>query len=327
MPIPSPKRAFQYAVYLLARTIETAVLLTPVETGMAIGRWLGRLAWRIDKRHRRIAVSNIRQVYGDRLTEREARRLARRSFVHMGSVFAEGIYLPKLVRYDTWHRYAVFHGYGRFFRYMFRGRGAIVVTAHLGNWELASYVSSAMAFPLFSIARPPSNPFIAERVRMVREAAGGETIEKKGAWDRMEEVLESGGILAFLADQHAGRMGVWVDFLGRPASTHKAIALLALSMNVPIVVVYTYRIGRRFKYVLRFQEYIYPEAYADDPNAVVSITQRFTDILGDAVMQHPDQWLWAHRRWREPRRRGRRRSNRSEITALGPAEKPGDPPS
>lgn len=311
---PDVKPALDYLAYVILRALELGLLLTPVGVGLRIGRGLGLVAWWLDGRHRRTAVANVRQVYGDRLTRAESRRLARRSFQHMGSVFVEGIYLPRLITPATWDRYAVLRGYGPVLRSLLSSQGAIAVTAHLGNWELCSYVSAVLGFPMFSIARPPSNPYVARRVREVRRASGQELIDKRGAWERMEEVLESGGMLAFLVDQHAGRGGVWVDFLGRPASTHKAVALLALSRNVPIIVGYTYRIGRGFRYVLKAAEVIRPADYAEDPHAVERITQRFSTTLGAAILRHPEQWLWAHRRWRE---RGRRVTHR--VPAARPA--------
>ena len=299
------KLLIDYIVYLIGRAVECTVLTVPVPAGLAIGRGLGLLVWWCARRRRRIALENIHYAYGGRLSPAEARRLARRSFVHMGSVFAESIYLPRLITPETWRRYAVFRGYGYLLRLMLAGKGAILVTGHLGNWELGAAVMAAVGFPVFAVARPPSNPFVARRVRQVREAVGQELIDKRGALEGLEEVLESGGVVGFLADQHAGRSGLWVDFLGRPASTHKAIALLALRMNAPILVTCAIRIGNRFRYLLSVEEVIRPADYADDPRAVEHITQRFTDTLGRLVMTYPEQWLWAHRRWR-PRRVRRR---------------------
>jgi KDO2-lipid IV(A) lauroyltransferase len=298
------KLVLDYAVYLVSRAVECAVLLTPLSVGMRIGRGVGLLVWWMDRRHRRIAVDNIRQVYGAQMTPAAARRLARHSFTHMGSVTAEVLYFRRLVREDTIDRYAAVQGYGVLRDLVLAGQGTIVVTAHLGNWELASHLCSILGFPPFSVARPPSNRFIARRLRQVRLASGQELIDKRGAMGAMEDVVASGGILGFLGDQHAGRTGVWVNFLGRPASTHKAIALLALTLKAPILVMYTYRVGKGFFYVIRIEEKIDPADYADDPQAIDHITQRYTDVLGRAILAHPGQWLWAHRRWRErPRRK------------------------
>jgi len=303
------KLALDYLVYLVGRTLECAVLLVPVPIGLGLGRGVGLLVWWCARGRQRVAVENIRHAYKGRLTRREMRRLARRSLMHMGSVAAESIYLPTRVTTETWQHYAVLQGYGPLLSLMLAGRGAIVVTGHLGNWELGAAVMAALGFPVFAIARPPSNRFVARRVRQVRQASGQELIDKRGAMDAMEDVLRSGGVLGFLADQHAGRSGAWVDFLGRPASTHKAIAILALQMNAPIVVTYTRRLGTGFRYIIRVEEVIQPTDYADDPHAIEHITQRYTTTLGRVIMTYPEQWLWAHRRWRQRRPRTRRRLN------------------
>ena len=310
MPISSKSitLAVQYVIYLMTRAIECAVRITPLDVGMRIGRALGLLVWCLDRRHRRVALGNLRLVYGDRLSRRAARRLARRSFTHMGAVSVEGLYFHRLVTEETLDRHVAVQGYGVLRDLVLAGQGTIVVTGHLGNWELAGHVSSVLGFPPFSVARPPSNPFLARRLREIRGASGQELIDKRGAMAAMEEVVASGGILGFLADQHAGHSGVWVDFLGHPASTHKAIALLALTLHAPILVLVTYRVGRGFFYVIRIEAKIDPADFADDPAAVQHITQRFTDALGRAILDHPDQWLWAHRRWRE--RKSRRNTGR-----------------
>ena len=319
------KLAFQFLVYLLGRSLECAVLLTPVPLGLGIGRGVGLVVWWLARRRRRIALDNIRHAYKGQLTPREMRRLARRSLMHMGSVAAETIYIPRLISVETWQRYAVLEGYRQVLQPILAGRGAIVVTGHLGNWELGAAVMAALGFPIFAIARPPSNPFVARRVRQVRQAYGQELIDKRGALDAMEEVLQQGGVLGFLADQHAGRTGLWVDFLGRPASTHKAVALLAIRMNVPILVTYACRTGRGFRYVLRVAEAIQPADYADDPRALEHITQRYTTALGRAILDYPEQWLWAHRRWRPRGHRTRRRrsADRRTIAKTPPPKRGG----
>jgi KDO2-lipid IV(A) lauroyltransferase len=111
-------------------------------------------------------------------------------------------------------------------------------------------------------------------------------------------------VLATLGDQDAGPKGLFVDFFGRPASTHKAVALLALEHHVPLVVIGTPRVGEPMRYHITVEDVILPEEYEWQPDAVRAITQRFTDALERIIRRYPEQYLWLHRRWKnQPPRR------------------------
>ena len=105
-------------------------------------------------------------------------------------------------------------------------------------------------------------------------------------------------MIGTLADQDAGQRGLFVDFFGRPASTHKAVALLALEYGVPLVVLGTPRVGEPMRYRVCVEDVILPEEYANRPDAVKAITQRFTSALERVIRRHPEQYFWLHRRWK-----------------------------
>ncbi len=111
-------------------------------------------------------------------------------------------------------------------------------------------------------------------------------------------VLRGGGVLSFLADQDAGQRGLYVDFFGRPASTHKAIALLAIEHNAPIVVGYARRIGHEFRYEVGCADVIFPEEWTGTAEDARILTQRYTKAIETIVRRDPDQYLWLHRRWK-----------------------------
>jgi KDO2-lipid IV(A) lauroyltransferase len=120
-------------------------------------------------------------------------------------------------------------------------------------------------------------------------------------------VLDRGGILATLGDQDAGQRGLFVDFFGRPASTHKAIALLALEYNVPMLVIGTPKMTASGLYKGEVEDLIRPEEYAGRPDAIPAITQRFTAALERLIRRHPEQYFWLHRRWKHqpPQKKGK----------------------
>src|SRR5262249_41252255 len=135
-------------------------------------------------------------------------------------------------------------------------------------------------------------------LRQFRERTGQKLLAKRGELDKMQGILDGGGIIATLADQDAGKHGLFVDFFGRPASTHKAIALLALEHNALLVVCGAQKIGEPMQYAIRVMDIIRPEEYDRDPRAVRSITQRFTLAIENLVRLDPTQYFWLHRRWK-----------------------------
>jgi len=182
------------------------------------------------------------------------------------------------------------------------GRPMIFLSGHYGNWELAGYVFGLFGFPTVSIARTLDNPYLDRYLRTFRERTGQSLIPKKGGFDQMVEVLLSGRVLSFLADQDAGQRGLFVDFFGRPASTHKAIALLAIEHRAPVVVGVARRIGPGFRYEIRCEDIIDPADLTGTAEDVRLLTQRFTSALERLIRQDPTQYLWLHRRWKhQPR--------------------------
>ena len=123
----------------------------------------------------------------------------------------------------------------------------------------------------------------------------------------MQGILQEKGVICTLADQDAGRHGLFVDYFGRPASTHKAIALLSIHHNAVLVVCGAQRVGEPLQYAIRVMDVIDPGEYEHDSRAVRVITQRFTRALEALVRLDPAQYFWLHRRWKhQPQQRVRK---------------------
>ncbi len=173
------------------------------------------------------------------------------------------------------------------------------MTGHFGNWELGGYTLGLLGFSTFAIARKLDNPYLNDfLLHRFRQRTGQRILYKDGDFERIQAVLAGGGAIATLGDQDAGRRGQFVDFFGRPASTHKAVALLALEFDAVMAVIGVPRFGEPMRYEVRVEEVILPEEYAGRPDAVRAITQRFTAALERMVRRAPEQYFWLHRRWK-----------------------------
>ena len=151
------------------------------------------------------------------------------------------------------------------------------------------------------MARTLDNRYLDRFVNRFRGASGQYIIPKNGGYDQILRVLGAGGAMAFLADQYAGPKGCWVEFFGRPASAHKAIALLSLEHDAPIAVCWARRLGRPLQFEVRLSGVADPRLAGDDLGSVRQLTQWYTSRLEAMIREAPDQYWWLHRRWKDPR--------------------------
>ncbi len=296
-----------YLVYLAVRLLVGVCQALSVERSYEIADRLAYLLYRVDTRHRLVAMENLRHAFGDRFTEAERDRIVRGVYRHFCRMIMEMLHIPRKLHLTTWRERITLNGHEKVVDRLLEGGPVIMLSGHFGNWEMAGYLFGVFGFPSHSIARTLDNPYLDSFLRSFRERTGQKLIPKKGGYDDMLAVLQSGGVLSFLADQDAGPRGLFVDFFGRPASTHKAIALLAIEYNAPVIVGYARRIGPGFRYEVGCPDLITPEQWSVEPDPVRYITQRYTTALQRAIELAPEQYLWLHRRWKhEPKSRTRR---------------------
>jgi KDO2-lipid IV(A) lauroyltransferase len=287
-----------YLVYLLVRVTVCVLQMLSLRAACKAAAGLAWLAYQLDRRHRLVADDNLRQAFPGRYTDAQRDQLVRAVYRHFCTLLMEMLHTPRRFTLSTWHRHLQLKQCAPVLELVLAGRPVLMLTGHLGNWELGGYYMGMAGFPMHAIARPLDNPFLDRFLKKFREHTGQHLLPKKGSFDPMQAVLAQGGMLATLGDQDAGQRGLYVNFCGRPASTHKAIALLALQFNVPIAILAAVRTGGPLEYDGLVEDLILPEDYQDDPDAVRSITQRFTTALEQIINRHPEQYFWLHRRWK-----------------------------
>ncbi len=291
-------RAADYAVYMVVRIFVCIIQALSLNAGRAFARGLAWLAYRVDRRHREAARDNLRHAFPGRYSEAELDALVRDVYDHFCRLLVEIIHLPRCLHTNNWRRHIDLGRARDIVTCLLSGRPVLIVTGHFGNWEMAGYALGLLGFTTHAVARPLDNPYLDDFLRRFREKTGQKILAKKGDFASMQAILDGGGVLATLADQDAGQRGLFVDFFGRPASTHKAVALLALEHRVPLVVAGTPRVGEPMFYQVVAGDVIFPEDYEGRPDAVQAITQRFTSALEGLIRQAPGQYFWLHRRWK-----------------------------
>jgi Kdo2-lipid IVA lauroyltransferase/acyltransferase len=175
---------------------------------------------------------------------------------------------------------------------------ALMLTAHLGNWEYLSAAARQAGYPLSIVVRPLDSPLLDRLAEAMRRKTGVELIDKRGALRPVLEALRRGRLVGILLDQNAARReGVFVPFFGHLASTSRSIALLAVRTGTPVVPIFIYREAPRRHRVVIEPALAPPPMNAPD-DAVVELTTRCNQAIEAAIRRVPEQWLWAHDRWR-----------------------------
>jgi KDO2-lipid IV(A) lauroyltransferase len=297
-----------YLIYVAVRVVVGVLQMLPYGLACVVARWLAWLAYRVDRRHRQVALDNLRHAFPGRYTEDGLHELVRAVYRHFGQVLIEMLFIPRMLHPHNWRRHIRLATARPLVDVLLSGRPVLIVTGHFGNWEMAGYALAMLGFRSYAVARPLDNPHLDRFLRRFRERTGQQLLAKKGELDRIEGILQSGGIVCTLADQDAGQRGLFVDFFGRPASTHKAVALLALEHRALVVVAGAYRVGEPLVYEIRATDVIDPAEYAGDPDAVRALTARCTAALERLVRIDIRQYFWLHRRWKHqpPAKRDRR---------------------
>jgi KDO2-lipid IV(A) lauroyltransferase len=290
-------RILDFAAYAVVRIGISLIQSLTDRSAQRFADMLGWLAYRIDRRHRQVADENLQHAFPN-LDSAQRDRLVRGCFRHFMMLIVEISRLHRKLHVSNWRRYVSLTGGSGVVRAMTSGRPVMIVTAHFGNWELAGYVLGLLGFHTHAIARTLDNPYLDDYMRGFREVTGQRVLAKKGDFDQITDLLKAGGVLATLADQDAGQRGLFVDFFNRPASTHKAIALMAIEYDVTLVVAGTVRVAEPMQYDIVVEEIIEPADYAGRPDAIKAITQRYTSAIERLIQRRPEQYFWLHRRWK-----------------------------
>lgn len=286
-----------WLAYLALRILVVFLSFFNIETNLNTACFLGRLLWKYYHRGRKRALDNLRASFPEK-SEQWIHQTGQRSFEHVVMLTIDILFTPRLVKKYNWRHYSRYKNTERAKWMMKEERGLLIVGAHYGNFEIVGYLMGLFGFNIYSVARPLDNKYINKYLYGVRQRMGQQIIDKKGAAEIMQKITETGATLCFVADQDAGRKGIFVDFFGRKASTYKSIGLIAITQNIPIVVGYSRRIDNRFFFEIAANRIIFPSEWADKDDPLKWVTAEYTKAIEDFIRREPSQYWWLHRRWK-----------------------------
>jgi len=285
-----------WAEYLAFLALKSFFFVFPRSWCLALGRSLGTLAFHLDRRRRGIALGNLRTAFGGEKSPAELRTIAGDSFRCFGQVMTD---IFKLFHFDLTkiQELVTVEGWENLTKAIALGKGVLVYSAHIGNWELGSLMISR-AVKLNVVARALDNKLMEAELVRFRRRLGAHIIYKQQAARKVLQALKNGEAVAILVDQNVLRVqAVFVDFFGRPAGTTPALGAFALRTGAPLVPVYCLPIASG-RYRLKI---LPPPAIVLDGDVetnVLKITQTCTKIIEKEIRDNPGSWLWFHDRWR-----------------------------
>ncbi len=207
---------------------------------------------------------------------------------------------PRKVHRENWHEHFYIPDRRSMLKIVMDDRPTVLVSAHFGNFELAGFLTGLFGVATTTVARPLDNGFLHNYITQFRSLGGQYFLPKEGSSLQIQELLNRGGNLTLLADQHAGAKGCWVDFLGKPASCHKGLALFTLSSGAPMIVCCSVRTGGPMSFDLSVLGIADPVVGGEHFSSVTSLTRWYNQCLETIIRSFPEQYWWVHRRWREP---------------------------
>jgi Kdo2-lipid IVA lauroyltransferase/acyltransferase len=302
---PIPITLAHRAEYAALRGAAGALRGLGVRGASAVGARIGGLGFSPLKIRRGVAEEQIARAFPELDPPRVA-EIARASYENLGRTAMETAILPSQSRDEIVSLFEQVDGWNIVEERLARGNGLMLVSGHIGNWELGGAYLAARGLPVSVVARHMANPLVDRYLTSTRQRIGLDVIHDEVAVRRVPRALRSGRAVAFLVDQAAiGLASTWVPFFGRLAKTPRGPAVFALRLETPVVFAGVQRLpSGRFRF--SFESVDVPRTGVLDED-VDAIVRGYTQALESFVRKTPEQYLWQHRRWKHlpPPDRGR----------------------
>ncbi|HTW46267.1 MAG TPA: lysophospholipid acyltransferase family protein [Acidobacteriaceae bacterium] len=281
------------AVWALVRLLGAL----PRDAARTVGACAGAAAYVLMGGLRRTGLRNLELAFPEKTaTERE--QVLRRLYRNLGWLLGEFCQMPRYTAENT-REFLRYEGLEHYLTARERGKGVLIVTGHLGAWELSSYYHSLMGYPMGMVIRRLDNVKVDRLVNGIRCLHGNKVLHKDDFARGLLGAMRRGETVGILMDTNmTPPQGVFVPFFGREACTASGLARVAKKTGAAVLPGFMLWEEAEQKYVLRFGEEIPVQATEDDEADAMANTAQFTAVIEDWVRRYPDQWLWVHRRWK-----------------------------
>ena len=281
------------------KAADTIFNLLPAADAYRLGHQLTRLWLTFDRGHRRIIEKNLNLALNLRPNTSQAQQLQKEITQHLGYNLCEFFFLQNPAYRRLLKKNLRITGLEHLLKAQNEGSGAIIVSAHFGNWELAGFLSTFMQNPIATVAKPiKGKPHLYRAIEKTRKEVGFIPIDKSGSAGALVRMLKNGGIIALLVDQRVRRrLRIWSPFFGHQVPTIPSPAVLARLSGSPIIPAFTTRL-RPLHHQIMIEEPILVPRTGNSREVIADCTQRLNLLIEKHIRTCPAQWFWPHDRWR-----------------------------
>ena len=284
-------------LYTTLMMLSRIIRILPYDVLLFVGKIFGHLYYLLVKKQRERAVAQMMPALN--VSEAEARKLVRKSFINLARNMLDILYMPNLNEKNL-SEYIEIENLERMRTALLGGQGVVVLTGHIGTWEWLSAAFSLNGMPVTAIAKLQPN---AEYSRVLDDLRATIHVEifNRGTNELRAagRALKDGKILGFLADQDAGPGGAFIKFLGKTASTPMGPAVFARRFNAPVLPAFIIR-KEDGRHLVKIGEIMRFEDTGDTDADLLRFTEKMTKILEEVIRENPTQWLWFQKRWNTP---------------------------
>jgi KDO2-lipid IV(A) lauroyltransferase len=271
--------------------------LPPRGVARAIGALVGRVALLCTPRLRRAGHLNLQLAFPQK-TEAEREQILRKLYRNLGWLLAEFCQMPRYTPEMT-QSFIRYEGLEHYLAARERGKGVLVLTGHLGAWELSSFYHSLMGYPMSIVIRRLDNALVDDLVNHIRCLHGNQVLHKDDFARGLLAAMRRGETVGILMDTNmTPPQGAFVDFFGHLACTGSGMARVAIKTGAQVLPGFLLWEEATQQYVLRFGAPLTLPISDDVEADTLAHTALFTKVIEDYIRQYPDQWLWVHRRWK-----------------------------
>lgn len=286
----------RFSIYLIVRLTAFILLLVPIRFAVFLGGSLGFLLFYLIKSQREPAIENLKNAFKNEKAESEIYRIARKVFFNIGKSAAEFISFPKINKYNI-DKFVKATGLEKLDKALEDKKGVIILSCHLGNWELSAAYVGLKGYHSNAIVRPLRYERFDRLVNSFRISKGIGIIGRDSSFKKILSLLKANEIVGILPDQDIDSVdGVFVNFFNQPAYTPKGPVALAMASGAPIIPIFCIRENNTHNLII--ESPIKLEITGDREKDIIVNTQKWTDVVEKYIRQYPEQWVWMHRRWK-----------------------------
>ena len=283
--------------YIRYAPLSIIILLTrfmPVSSMMKLARGIGRLAYYVMAKRRNVAILNLKAAFGEKYSSAERKEIVRKMFLNLAMNFMELLLLPRFDR-DWFKKNVTMENFQLVDDMIKKGHGIIFLTAHYGNWELASVAASLSGYPMFVVGRIQKPKFLFELIVKHREISGCRHVTKGMSMREMLRGLKDNNIFGMLGDQ-GGRTGVKRKFFGR--NVFIAEGAFRMSQSTGGVILPAFIRRENGSHHLVIEKPILGDKVPVTDEMRLKAVDDYVRLLENYASKYPDQWMWTHRRWK-----------------------------